>query len=461
MRRALLGIVGSVIACNAITGAGELSASADDDTACPGCRLDASDDGSTTQDGGEDATTDTRIPEQPGGFLDTTFAMGGILETGLLATSSRIAVQPDGKLAVAGGFIADIAVLRILPTGVLDTTFNVDGRARSSPEALAYGFAIAVDSSNRIVVAGNSHEVNDASTDDDAVAVRFTATGAPDSTFGNSGLAAVFGENELAGSILLNATDVFMSGTTNGDYAFWRFDSAGVQVGSRSVLNVPGAISSSAFVNNGAGIVATGPDLGATGSDMHVVRVLTSTRGIDTSFGTMGVATIPVGTVDDEGFALAVQADGKIVVVGETRTNETRIRYRFVVARLEANGALDTTFGTGGKVLLAFDDGVSDIDEGEYRGRDVVIDGAGKIVVVGYAHENVTATGPDRDKVVMARLLPNGAPDPLFGTNGKLVFSNPAFRFAAAGLARQADGKLVVCGSVVGQSRAFVARITP
>jgi uncharacterized delta-60 repeat protein len=169
---------------------------------------------------------------------------------------------------------------------------------------------------------------------------------------------------------------------------------------------------------------------------------------------------VSFGSLDDDAWAVAVQSDGKIVVVGETETGETAVQRRIAVARLDATGALDPTFGTGGKVLLSFEQGITDLIDSDYHGRDVLIDANGRIIVVGFGHEHPTAGG-DRNRAVLARLRPDGALDPLFGSGGRLTFSNAAVDYQAMGAALQADGKIVVCGDVVAANDVFVARVIP
>src|SRR5207249_6334152 len=67
---------------------------------------------------------------------------------------------------------------------------------------------------------------------------------------------------------------------------------------------------------------------------------------LDPTFGIGGKVTTGSGT-DDDGYAVAIQADGKLVVAVETNNG---INYDVALVRYNANGTLDATFGTGGKV---------------------------------------------------------------------------------------------------------------
>src|SRR5438132_7813559 len=129
------------------------------------------------------------------GSLDTTSGFGG--STGIVTTdigsssnyANAVALQADGKIVVAGNAFAnpsantsDIAVLRYNTDGTLDTTGfgSPNGYVTTSIGAFDDGFAVAVQSDNKIVVAGNA----DAGTSDRLALLRYNADGSPDSGFG-------------------------------------------------------------------------------------------------------------------------------------------------------------------------------------------------------------------------------------------------------------------------------------
>ena len=134
----------------------------------------------------------------------------------------------------------------------------------------------------------------------------------------------------------------------------------------------------------------------------------------------------------DNAFAAALQTDGKIVVVGFT-SDDGNIN-DFALARFNSNGSLDSSFGTGGKVITDF-----------FGGNDtalaVAIQQDGKIVVSGSASINVGTP-----IIALARYNTDGSLDVSFATGGKLVtnITNFADRSFAIGL--QPDGKIVVAG---------------
>jgi uncharacterized delta-60 repeat protein len=164
--------------------------------------------------------------------------------------------------------------------------------------------------------------------------------------------------------------------------------------------------------------------------------------GLDPSFGRDGkvVTNLTHSHWDDWASALAIQADGKIVLAGGAR-------YR--VARLNSDGTLDATFGVDGKVMTGFTSG-SDSASG------VAIQADRKIVVVG---EDGSGRRAQSDtKFALARYNSDGTLDASFGVNGKVMTDFTPRGDGAAGVAIQADGKIVVAGMAnSGRSKMKVA----
>src|SRR5262245_11684431 len=134
---------------------------------------------------------------------------------------------------------------------------------------------------------------------------------------------------------------------------------------------------------------------------------------LDSGFGSAGVFELspnPQFFFSTEGRAVAVQKDGKIVVAGSQfvlMINGTGLDV--AVWRLNQDGTLDTTFGTGGAAVLAL--------PGEQQANAVAVQKDGRIVVAGYTEES-----NDRNFLV-ARFDSNGAVDTSFGGTGFVTFS--------------------------------------
>lgn len=183
-------------------------------------------------------------------------------------------------------------------------------------------------------------------------------------------------------------------------------------------------------------IVAAGSvGVGAT-RDFAVAR-FNPDGSLDTGFGSGGTATVDVsGTNDIDGArAMALQADGKIVLSGESGAPGTG---EFAVVRFTANGSPDPDFDGDGKVLTPFPGG---------RGMAVKVaiqPGDGKIVVVGEFRAGTS--GADGD-VAVARYNPDGSLDAGFDGDGLVTTSAfPTGPERARDVAIQPDGKIVAVG---------------
>ena len=103
---------------------------------------------------------------------------------------------------------------------------------------------------------------------------------------------------------------------------------------------------------------------------------------LDTTFGTGGVVTTPIGTGDNYVYGVAIQEDGKIVAAGDASNGSD---FDFALARYTVSGDLDTTFGSSGVVTTPIGLSYDNISS-------VTIQPDGKIVAVGSAY-NGSADG--------------------------------------------------------------------
>ncbi len=148
---------------------------------------------------------------------------------------------------------------------------------------------------------------------------------------------------------------------------------------------------------------------------------------LDPTFGSSGTLTTSFGaTRQDQGYAVAVQPDGKVVVAGDSYHGSG---YDIAVARYTELEDLDPSFGAGGKVLTPFPGtGAST--------RAVAIQDDGNIVVA----------GGTAGLFLLVRYTPDGALDPAFGAGGIVTTDFGGLGATAAALEIQTDGKIVVAG---------------
>jgi uncharacterized delta-60 repeat protein len=103
-------------------------------------------------------------------------------------------------------------------------------------------------------------------------------------------------------------------------------------------------------------------------------RTLLNAGGLDVVLNGTGTATTAFTSGAAQVHAMAVQADGKIIIVGQAGSNSTT----FALARFDRDGSLDSSFGSGGQVTTAFGSAQNGAAEG------VVVQPDGKIVVAGF-----------------------------------------------------------------------------
>jgi len=157
---------------------------------------------------------------------------------------------------------------------------------------------------------------------------------------------------------------------------------------------------------------------------------------LDPLFGSGGMVMTDLGRSTDIANAVAIQADGKSVVVGTTYRNNDFSDEDFVVTRYNTDGMLDNTFGNRGKVRTDFP-GLAAVPS------SVVIQPDGKIVVAGGAFPLFTFLGNFK----VARYNPNGSLDTSFGDGGIVTTIFPAGSYASD-VALQSDGKIIAAGTV-------------
>ena len=203
-------------------------------------------------------------------------------------------------------------------------------------------------------------------------------------------------------------------------------------------------------------VVAVGESGAGSSADVLVAR-FTSSGALDHSFGSGGLVQGPaVPTAGGSGSlarAVAIQPDGKIVVVGRATTADGTGTDGLLIERYDSNGGLDHSFGSGGVVNL--------LSSTYGDGYAVAIQPDGKIVATGAA--DAAGSGGTFPRVAVARLSSNGSLDTSFGSGGIDVLDLGAYSYADA-VALQGDGKIVIAGSQrpgLEVTNALIARLTP
>ncbi|MFI6319960.1 delta-60 repeat domain-containing protein [Nonomuraea sp. NPDC050556] len=370
------------------------------------------------------------------GGLDDSFGVGGTTVTdfgSMKDVASAVATQPDGKIVVAGTTGDSVAVARYSADGTLDAAFGKDGKVITKLNGGAQVERVAVTSDGKIVVAGSAEGRHG---DRDVALVCYDAAGAPDAGFGDKGvaLADLGSRRDLArGLALAKDGSILVSGDSGDALAVARFDKAGKLDAS---FGAGGKVTSSigktargyalAVQQDGKIVVAGSQDDPDQGINYAVVRYSGDGK-LDKGFGTSGVVTSNFGSPADVGRDLAIQKDGKIVVVGYTGRSIGVVRYT-------PDGAPDAGFSKDGKVTTAVGT--------RAKARSVALQPDGKIVVAG-AEDNPS----QGTNFLLVRYDADGGLDEGFGAAGVsgTNFGSPEDDGRAVAL--QPDGKIVVVGT--------------
>jgi uncharacterized delta-60 repeat protein len=262
--------------------------------------------------------------------------------------------------------------------GHLDPSFDLDGRVvANAGSSSTVAEAVLVQPDGKIVGIGH--------TTYSYVVARNNPDGSPDQSFGNDGVVTsdfdfVYPDTARGGALLEDGR-ILAGGTS-----FW-------------------AVSLSSW------------------ADVSLMRYLADGT-LDPSFGEAGQIATDLGGSWDEAFALALQDDGKVLVVGWTSPDG--IVGDILLIRYNADGTVDPGFGLGGVV-------VTDLSAGKDLANAVAIQPDGKIVVA----------GQDESVGVVLRYTPDGTVDESFGTGGLVTTHDQAFWYD---LVIQPDGRIVVAG---------------
>lgn len=381
------------------------------------------------------------------GVLDVSFSGDGISGynfAGLGATGLATAVQADQKIVGVGyaGSAPDqaFAVLRFNTNGTLDGSFNGGGWVTTSlGPADDIARAVAIQADQKIVVAGNGSA---AGFNQGFGVVRYLPNGTLDNSFGTGGIVVQqFGSNTSRAQCVVIQPDgkILVGGYGNvgvaGSAIIARFNTDGsldASFGTAGVAAVgtnDGLAGYAMALQTDGKVVMTGQSGAAFSSQVFALR-LNADGTLDTGFGTGGIVTTSVGSGVNWGFGIAVQTDGNVVVAGTTSgSSGTDV----MVVRFTPAGALDLMFDGDGKVNTS-------LSSGGDQGTGIALQPDGKILVCGFASAGAS-TG-----TAILRYLEDGSLDPTFGTNGITITAVGSEGDSGYGLALQADGRVVVCG---------------
>ena len=329
-----------------------------------------------------------------------------------------IALQPDGKILVAGysrvnGQQDAFSVIRLRPDGALDESFGTEGIFTLSLKPGSYDKAttVLVQPDGKILLTGSHFFVPFYGTYHAGV-VRLNSDGTLDSSFAGTGMvsyqvgngittftasAALLqpdGKILVVGNKALDKSDVSAIRLHGDGSLDTSFGTDGTQIITAPTLDYVNAVTLDA---QGRIIM-----VGSIGSFASILR-LAPDGSLDTSFGTEGKVVLSTLPYASQAFAVAIQDDGKIVVTGDYNRSPAQQLYDYLVVRLDADGKLDPQF-TG---YAARQEGTAD--------DEVIVLAPGGAYIDGGAGEDTLALSLFPDTV---RLQPGETTDEFLGFHG-------------------------------------------
>lgn len=394
----------------------------------------------------------------PDGRVDPGFGTGGVTTLPAPSTGAAVAVHPAGGMVLAGtmgpfgGRV--VMVARFSDAGVLDAGYGDGGIATASVPDLSSVNDVAMSGAGLAFASGSLTDPFR------AIVVRFDAAGNLDSPYGTDGVAIAGDETLGNGIAVTNAGVAFVAGTTgpfaDRDLTVFCFTTTGTLSavyggGTGMATSTLGATRSLGrdIVLDGAGrAVVVGYTQDPT--EAAVAR-FTVAGAADATFGG-GLGYRMLGFTGTSQFsAIAIDGSNRILAAGQQAANLLSGTPRVAgLARLTAAGALDASFGIGGRVT----EGLLGNDNVVGLGVD---DASDRIVLAGR-----TSPPHGRSSAVTLAITDDGDVDATYGTSGSVLAPLSSIVDSPAdGMALQPDGRIVVTGSATFADgrRPYVARL--
>jgi uncharacterized delta-60 repeat protein len=333
------------------------------------------------------------VSGQIAGTLDPTFNGTGkvIYSRDAFNLYQDVKVQSDGNIVAVGTYMASsfmssgIEVTRYLTDGTFDLSFGTNGHFNLTPYIESGAYSCIIKEDGKILVGGYTTDW----TNYYFLVFQLNENGTLDPSFGVNGVAMLDiapGEKNMYQMALQADKKILLAGYIK-DVNF---------------NNAP------------------------------VVVRLTESGIPDTTFGTNGVATIPVTESDNEFASVCVQSDGKIVAAGHISNGLSW--FSLLIARFDQNGQLDAGYGTGGIVNL----NLGNVDDEFF---DVKLTAENEAILTGF-----TVSQSDYYyHLLLMKFDASGNPVISFGLDGSVIYGDVPYTFGDA-MVLQTDGKILVAG---------------
>lgn len=291
------------------------------------------------------------------GVLDDTFGSGGIVTaatSGAWELVGSVAIQPDGKIlgvslshTGSNWWDGDLVVRRYDGNGASDPSFGTGGMVVTSGVGSPIG--VAVQANGKIAAAATKGY--------SGTLLRYLSDGTPDASFGTGGMVTTGALEYLIGMVVQSDGKFILVGHSAQKLAVARYDAdgnldAGFGTGGVTVVPPPTgwdySYGISAALQADGRLVVAGSAYPAAGAASALVVRLAPDGTLDSGFGAGGEVTIDFGGTFFDTNSVAIQDDGKIVVLGLTYGYNSGV----ILARLDGDGGLDPRLGGDGVAAL-------------------------------------------------------------------------------------------------------------
>lgn len=342
----------------------------------------------------------------------------------------------------------------------LDPGFGTGGVVSTSiGSTFDGGLAMALQPDGRIVVAGTTGTSGNAA---DLLLIRYLPDGSLDPSFGVGGITTLdVGTTDIAYDVALQADGaIVVVGTIFGvgtDKVVARFTADGAvdpSFNGTGTLVIDDSFAEDQFygvtIQADGRIVVVGQGFNGSKDAFHIMRLMPD-GSFDPSFGNNGQVEHLIGIDNCRAYDVAVMPDGRIVSVG-TSFITGQNGFDVAVVRYLSDGSFDPAFSTDGKVTFSWSI-TADI------GYAVCLQPDGGILVGGAEGEESTTVG-----IVVSRLLENGEPDASFGTDGTFRSFVGVSPTRCGGLALDTDNNILVAGTAgtsAADRKSYLCRLLP
>jgi len=391
------------------------------------------------------------------GDLDPTFGGSGALKLSNPNIIGRILVQPDGKILTSASVLISGSpdnpvyagyLVRFATNGTYDNEFGAGGFLRPQVgQNFASGFTFTLQPDGKILVVATVPNSGN-------YVIRYNSNGLPDSTFGTDGVVSLPPVSWLGISKILVQPDgkMLLCGLTpatppssfDRNYALLRLNPNGTpdaSFGNNGIFVPDPALDLQFYpyamlLQADNKILISGTHIGSGSSGFYAARFLAN-GAVDTSYGTNGKVLTTFGS-SSVPYDAALQSDGKLVLGGSSSGNAPAPD-RIALVRYTTDGQLDASFGTNGISLTVLNNRHS-------QAFGMIIQPNGKILVCGYGHDSASEYSSG---AMVARFNPSGTLDTSFGRGKGFVltrYPQPSHTDQYYDIALQPDGKIVAAG---------------